>query len=198
MAAIDLVENRRRMLAGELYHAFVPDLSKERQTASRACAAYNRGASDAGRREQLELLRACVPTIAALPPKLDNEEADEAQLSQFPWIESPFRVDYGAHCSFGSNVYINFGCIILDTCHVTIGSRVLFGPNVSLLAASHPLDPAVRNGTAGPETGKPIVIGDDVWICASAQIIAGVTIGNGATVAAGSVVTRVHQLLLSW
>mgnify|MGYP001595246464 FL=1 len=58
-------------------------------------------------------------------------------------------------------MFINFGCVILDTCAVTIGSRVLFGPNVSLFAASHPLDPAVRNGTQGPENGKPIVIGDD-------------------------------------
>lgn len=62
MQGVDLVENRARMLAGELYCAFVPDLNKERQAAGRACAAYNRGASDVGRREQLELLRACVLT----------------------------------------------------------------------------------------------------------------------------------------
>jgi acetyltransferase-like isoleucine patch superfamily enzyme len=73
---------------------------------------------------------------------------------------------------------------------VTIGSRVLFGPNVSLYAATHPTDPAVRQGTAGPEYALPITVEDDVWLGGSVVVLPGVTIGRGSTVGAGSVVTR--------
>ncbi|KAK4695589.1 maltose O-acetyltransferase, partial [Phenoliferia sp. Uapishka_3] len=211
--SIDPVENRARMLRGELYSAFVPDLNRDRQIASRACAAYNNDHSKLERRDQLELLRAyvpstphyissrkltvaytplrsCVPTIPTLPPKFDDTEKDEAQLGELPWVEPPFRVDYGLHVTFGSNVFINFGCVILDTCQVSIGSRVLFGPNVQLYAASHPLDPSIRNGTKGPENGGKIDIGDDVWICGAVIVCAGVTVGKGATLAAGAVVVK--------
>ncbi|EEB87789.1 hypothetical protein MPER_14718, partial [Moniliophthora perniciosa FA553] len=55
---------------------------------------------------------------------------------------------------------------------------------------THPLDPAIRNGTAGPESGKEIHIGEDCWIGGNVTILPGVTIGRGATVGAGSVVTK--------
>lgn len=90
-------------------------------------------------------------------------------------------------------MFINFNCTILDTCLVTIGARTLFGPNVSLYSATHPLDPDVRNGTKGPETGKEIHIGEDCWIGGSVIVLPGVTIGNGAVVGAGSVVTKVGR-----
>lgn len=67
---------------------------------------------------------------------------------------------------------------------------MLFGPNVQIYAATHPLDGAVRQGTAGPEYGRPISIGDDVWVGGAAVICPGVSIGEGAVVGAGSVVTR--------
>lgn len=73
---------------------------------------------------------------------------------------------------------------------VTIGSRVLFGPNVQVYAATHPLDGHVRQGMRGPELAKPISIGDDVWVGGGAIICPGVTIGDNAVVGAGSVVTR--------
>lgn len=66
---IDLAENRRRMVRGELYTAFVPDLTKERRVASQACAAYNRSATEVSRREQVELFKKlCRPTPRPLPP----------------------------------------------------------------------------------------------------------------------------------
>ena len=82
------------------------------------------------------------------------------------------------------------GCIILDVNTVKIGSRVLFGPNVQIYSATHPIDPTVRNGTKGPELGKTITVGDDVWIGGGAILCPGVIIGNGAVVGAGSVVTK--------
>ena len=91
-------------------------------------------------------------------------------------------------------MFINFNCTIIDTCMVTIGSRTLIGPNVSLYTGSHPLDPEVRNGTAGPEFGKEIHIGEDSWIGGGATVLAGVTIGKGAVVGAASVVTKVGSI----
>ncbi|GAA6023265.1 hypothetical protein JCM10207_005228 [Rhodosporidiobolus poonsookiae] len=187
---IDLAENRRRKVAGELYTAFVPDLTVERRKASLACNAYNQHALDGSRRQQVELLRAIFPALPELPPKKEKEDEDDAQLGDYPWIEPSVKVDYGAEVSFGKNVFINFGCILLDTCKIHIGDRVLFGPNVSLFSGTHPLDPAVRRGTIGPELGGPITVGDDCWFGGNVSVLPGVTVGRGVTVGAGSVVTK--------
>lgn len=103
----------------------------------------------------------------------------------------PFRADNGVNISLGTNVFINCNCIMIDTCRVTVGSRVLIAPNVSFYSGTHPLDPDLRNGTKGPEGGKDITIGDDCWIGGNVTICPGVHIGKGSTVGAGSVVTKV-------
>jgi hypothetical protein len=58
-----LLENRQRMERGELYTAFVPDLTAERRKAAQACSRYNAKATleETSRREQVEMLRVCVP-----------------------------------------------------------------------------------------------------------------------------------------
>jgi acetyltransferase-like isoleucine patch superfamily enzyme len=90
----------------------------------------------------------------------------------------------------GKDVYINFNCTFLDTCLITIGSRTLIGPNCSFYAATHPLDPFLRNGTSGPELGAPITVGEDCWFGGNCIVLPGVTIGRGVTIGAGSVVTK--------
>lgn len=65
------------------------------------------------------------------------------------------------------------------------------GPNVSIYSGTHPLDPALRNGTKGPESGKEVHIGEDCWICGDVTIVPGVKLGRGVTIGAGSVVTKV-------
>jgi len=80
---------------------------------------------------------------------------------------------------------------MVDTCLITIGARTLFGPGVSLYSGTHPLDPDVRNGTKGPETGGEIHIEEDCWIGGNVTILPGIRIGKGSTVGAGSVVTKV-------
>lgn len=66
----------------------------------------------------------------------------------------------------------------------------MIGPNCSFYSGTHPTDPVVRNGTKGPETGKPITIGEDCWFGGNCIVLPGVTIGRGSTVGAGSVVTK--------
>jgi len=100
-------------------------------------------------------------------------------------------VDHGLNFKVGAGTFLNFNLLVLDTCLITIGERVLFGPNVSLYGAIHPLDPAIRQGMKGPEAGKEIHIEDDVWIGGGVMVLAGVRIGRGCTIGAGSVVTRV-------
>jgi len=98
--------------------------------------------------------------------------------------------DYGYNTTISPGVFINFGCIILDTCKVTIGARTLLGPNVCLFAAAHPLSAKARDGLRGPEYGAPITIEDDCWLAGNVTILPGVRIGRGSTVGAGSVVTK--------
>jgi len=87
-------------------------------------------------------------------------------------------------------VYVNSNSVWIDTCLITIGDRTLIGPNCSFYSGTHPLDPAVRNGTNGPEFGKPITIGEDCWLGGNCIILPGVTVGRGVTIGAGSVVTK--------
>ncbi|KAF8644034.1 hypothetical protein AX16_008750 [Volvariella volvacea WC 439] len=106
------------------------------------------------------------------------------------YVILPFFCEYGFNITVGDDVLFNAGCTILDVCPVTIGSRTMFGPNVQIYTAEHPLKPEDRNGLRGREWARPIVIGDDCWIGGSAILLPGITIGSGSTVGAGSVVTK--------
>jgi len=103
-------------------------------------------------------------------------------------IEPPFHVDYGCNISLGERFYANFNLTILDCGLVTIGDRVMFGPGVSIYAATHETD--VQSRRDNIEYAKPVVIGDDCWIGGQVVILPGVTIGKGCTIAAGAVVSR--------
>ena len=103
-------------------------------------------------------------------------------------IRPPLAVDYGCHISVGNNVFINFGLIALDVADIIIGDCCQIGPNVQLLTPIHPLDPPTRK--SGLEGGKPITIGNNVWLGGGVIVCPGVTIGDDAVVGAGSVVVK--------
>ena len=132
-----------------------------------------------------------------MPSVQPNPDEDAALFDEDPWVECPIHIDYGTNVRIAPGAYLNYNCTILDTCLVSIGSRTLVGPNVSFFAGTHPLDPVLRNGTVGPELGKEIHVGEDCWIGGNAIILPGVHIGRGATVGAGSVVTKVWTVILS-
>lgn len=125
-----------------------------------------------------------------MPPEATTPDEDAALFEDEPCVLPPIAMDYGFNVRVGDNVFINFNAVFLDTCLTTIGSRTLVGPNVHFYSATHPLDPALRNGTRGPEMGKQIHVGEDCWIGGNVCILPGVSIGKGSVVGAGSVVTK--------
>ena len=182
-------DNKQNMLKGDLYHAFTPDLVQERTRCRDACQRFS-DAREISRRRQVELWRDINGDTSPMPFQLPDPEQDAALFDDDPWVEAPIRIDYGTNVRLGSNVYLNSNCTILDTCLVSIGSRTLVGPDVSFYSGTHPLDPQLRNGTKGPETGKEIHVGEDCWFGGGALVLPGVTIGRGSTIGAGSVVTK--------
>lgn len=104
------------------------------------------------------------------------------------FIEPPFNIDYGCNISLGKRFYANFNLTILDCSLVTIGDRCMFGPNVSIFAATH--ESEVQSRRENVEYGRPVMVGDDCWIGGNVVILPGVTIGRGCTIGAMSVVTK--------
>ncbi|OUO91250.1 maltose acetyltransferase [Gordonibacter sp. An230] len=103
-------------------------------------------------------------------------------------VEPPLHCDYGFNIHAGARFFANYGLIVLDECRVSIGDDVMIGPRVSLCCAGHPIDAGVR--ASGLEYGKPISIGNNVWIGAHTVVNPGVTIGDNTVIGSGSVVTK--------
>ncbi|OJD36085.1 acetyltransferase [Diplodia corticola] len=186
---VDEAENRQKMNRGELYYAFSPDLIAARDRCRHACKRYAT-IGDVPRRRLVELWREISNDTRPLPPPAATREEDDALFEDEPWIEGPMHIDYGYNVKLGPNVYVNANCTIIDTLTVSIGARTLLGPNCALYSGTHPLDPLLRNGTRGPESGGAIHIGEDCWLGGNVVVLPGVTVGRGSTVGAGSVVTK--------
>ena len=161
---------KEKMLDGELYIALDPELTEERTRTRLLLLDLNNGREDDPEKRN-----------AILKQLIPNSGADL-------WLQPPFYCDYGSNIIVGDKVFFNFNCVVLDVCLVRIGSRTLFGPNVQIYTATHPIDHVVR--ASGVEFAKPITIGEDVWVGGSAIINPGVTIGDRSIIGAGSVVTR--------
>ena len=108
-------------------------------------------------------------------------------------------IGFGDNIHIGNNVSINYRCLLIDCNSIIIGHDVLIAPGVQINTASHPTELSERltpdwNSASGEYRwrtfAKPVIIGDGCWIGANATIIGGVTIGEGAVVAAGAVVTK--------
>jgi acetyltransferase-like isoleucine patch superfamily enzyme len=119
--------------------------------------------------------------IRALFSQLIGKEVDESFM-----LIPPFYTAGGNEIRIGHNVFVNQNCTFYDLGGLDIADDVMIGPNVSIITASHPLEPSQRRAVT---IGKPIMIERNVWIAAGATIIGGVTVGENAVVAAGSVVT---------
>ena len=170
-----------KCLAGELYDCHARVFLEGKARAAEWCGRYNAVpyARRAERREMLEELFGGVGENVS--------------------VGDGFTCDFGVNIFVGSNVSINKNCTFIDCNRIIIGSNVLIAPHVHLNTATHPVELAERL-TAGwtMESGEyfcrtralPIRIGNGCWIGANVVVLAGVSIGDGAVVGAGSVVTR--------
>ncbi|ETN39559.1 uncharacterized protein HMPREF1541_05785 [Cyphellophora europaea CBS 101466] len=174
---------------GELYVSFSPELIQARDRCASACQAFN-FSTDSSRRNRVGLWRKITGDERPLPLPTPGQATDDDLFVDDPWVEAPVRADYGVNVMLSPGVFLNHNATFVDSCPIRIGARTLIGPHCSFFSGTHPLDPAVRNGTAGPETGKDIDIGEDCWLGGNVIVLPGVTIGRGSTVGAGSVVTR--------
>lgn len=103
-------------------------------------------------------------------------------------VEQPFFCTYGYNITVGDNFFLNVSCKLMDSGKITIGSNVFIAPNVCLITEEHAMDAAQR--LAGLEYTYPVSIGDNVWICAGAIVLPGVTVGANSVIGAGCVVTK--------
>lgn len=164
------MNEKEKMMNGKLYRAYDEDLFRERQNAKRVIFEFN--SLHPGEIEKRDNL------IRSLFGKVRDKF----------FIEPPFRCDYGYNINIGENFYSNYNCTILDCAEVLIGDNVLFGPNVSLYTAGHPIHFETRN--EGLEYSLSIVIGNNVWIGGGAIINPGITIGDNVVIGSGSIVTK--------
>ncbi len=158
------------MVSGELYDASDAELCSDRLRARELSAAFNTVAPKE-KQEKRNILK-----------RLLGRTGDNII------IEPPFHCDYGYNISVGNNFFANFNCVILDCAGVKIGDNVMFGPNVAIYTAGHPIDFVSRRKRL--EYAFPISIGSDVWIGGNTVVNPGVTIGSNVVVGSGSVVTR--------
>jgi maltose O-acetyltransferase len=170
LTASDTRSEKVKMLAGELYRAGDPEIQADQRAAEAWLARYNAA-----------LALSAEARHALLKERLGAVGAGVV-------IRPPFHCDYGFNIRLGDDVFLNFNCVILDVVAVTIGAATQIGPAVQIYAADHPRDAAQRR--AGLECGRPVTIGNNVWIGGGAIILPGVTIGDDAAIGAGSVVTR--------
>ncbi|MBB6175631.1 maltose O-acetyltransferase [Anoxybacillus tengchongensis] len=161
---------KEKMVSGQLYRATDPELVKEREHARKLTRLLN------------ETLETEHERRVALLKELFGSTGEHV------YIEPPFYCDYGYNIHVGENFFANFNCVFLDVCEIRIGNNCLIGPGVHIYTATHPIDPTER--ASGLEYGKPVIIGDHVWIGGRAIINPGVNIGNNVVIASGAVVTK--------
>ncbi len=161
---------KEKMLAGELYNALDPQLIRERINARRLIRQYNLSTETEMKKRNFILKELL------------------GKYSSGVFIEPNFQCDYGYNIFLGKEVFINFGCVFLDVNPITIGDYTMLGPYVQIYTATHPLDAEKRS--EGPESGKPVTIGNKCWIGGGTIINPGVKIGDNTTIGAGSVVTK--------
>ncbi|NTF41803.1 sugar O-acetyltransferase [Rhizobium rhizogenes] len=166
---MDLSE-RQKMAAGEWYCCFDAELDGLRWRARDAVHQHN--TMPPSQRGNMG------PALSAL----------FADAGESVFIEAPFHCSYGMNISLGSRVYLNAGCIILDSASVRIGDGSMLGPGAHIYCAEHHKDADLRG--QGVEIARPVTIGRSVWIGGGAILVGGVTIGDGAIIGAGAVVTR--------
>lgn len=112
-----------------------------------------------------------------------------AEIGESCYIEPPFHANFGGkHVHFGSHIYANFNFTTVDDTHIYVGDYTMFGPNVVLATAGHPINAELRQ--KGYQYNAPIHIGKNCWLGSGVLVLPGITIGDNVIIGAGSVVTK--------
>lgn len=154
-----------KMRSGAVFNPLDADLRQLRFQARERCARFAHAPTPGNLRRLTALFDSC---------------------GQHTFIEPGVQIDYGTQIRLADRVYLNFGCVLLDSAWIEIGEGSLLGPGVHLYTVSHPLATAQR--ARGDEFARPIKLGQNVWVGGQTIILPGVTIGDHAVIAAGSVV----------
>lgn len=165
------MSNKDKMHTGELYLPGDVEIMKEQQICLDKLYDYN-------------MTR---PTESEKRQKLLKEMF--AEIGEDCYIEPPFHANWGGkHVHFGKCVYANFNFTAVDDTHIYVGDYTMFGPNVILATAGHPILPELRQEAY--QYNMPVHIGKNCWLGAGVIVLPGVTIGDNTVIGAGSVVTK--------
>ena len=156
---------------GELYLPGEPEIMREQEKCLEMLYDFNATRPGEGQKRQ-QLLKTMF-----------------AEIGEDCYIEPPFHANWGGrHAHFGKGVYANFGLTLVDDTHIYVGDYTLFGPNVVVATAGHPIEPGLRE--RGYQYNAAVRIGRNCWIGAGVVIVPGITIGDNVVIGAGSVVTK--------
>lgn len=162
---------KERMKSGKLYYCNDEDLVKEQTKHLELQYEFNQTRPSEGAKR-----RALLKSMFA-------------QIGENCYIEPPLQANWGGkNVHFGDDVYANFNLTLVDDSDIYVGDNVMFGPNVTVSAGTHPINPQLRIKQA--QFNLPIHIGNNVWIGANSVILPGVHIGDNTVIGAGSVVTK--------
>lgn len=144
-------------------------------------------------KEQLLCLEKLYDFNHTRPSELDKRESllreMFAEIGSDCYIEPPFHSNWGGkHVHFGKNIYANFNLTLVDDTHIYVGDYTMFGPNVTVATAGHPILPELREKAY--QYNAPVKIGKNCWLGAGTVIVPGVTIGDNTVIGAGSIVTK--------
>ena len=165
------MSNKDKMHTGELYLPGDVEIMKEQQICLDKLYDYNMTRPTESEKRQ-ELLKEMF-----------------AEIGEDCYIEPPFHANWGGkHVHFGKCVYANFNFTAVDDTHIYVGDYTMFGPNVILATAGHPILPELRQEAY--QYNMPVHIGKNCWLGAGVIVLPGVTIGDNTVIGAGSVVTK--------
>lgn len=163
--------DKEKMHSGKLYLPSDPDLQKEQLACLDMLYDFNHT-----RPTELELRQSLLERMFA-------------EIGEGCYIEPPLQANWaGRNVHFGKSIYANFGLTLVDDTDIYVGDYTMFGPNVVIATAGHPILPELR--AKAYQYNSSVHIGKNCWLGAGVLVMPGISIGDNSVIGAGSVVTK--------